>query len=142
MTLLWSTKTTSELASNAEIKQSISTHQLIDFLGKLIECKEIVDLTEQKIELLESVYNLKNTQNSEVLFRLMRLCIMAKLINRLDAIIAFVNSNFRMRFCRPIYYDLAKWPEARYKAIENFDRVKHQMMALCSYTIAKDLGFK
>lgn len=139
---LWSTKTTDELANNAEIKQKISTHQLIDFLGKLIECKDIVDLSEKKIELLESVYNLKNTQNAEVRFRVMRLCIMAKLMNRLDEIIAFANSNFRMKFCRPIYRDLAKWPEAKPKAVENFNKVKNQMMAVCSHTIEKDLGLK
>ncbi|KAI8126710.1 Leukotriene A-4 hydrolase [Lucilia cuprina] len=139
---LWSTKTTDELANNPDVKQSISTHQLIDFLGKLIECKQINDLSEKKIELLESIYNLKNTQNAEVRFRVMRLCIMAKLMNRLDEIIAFANSNFRMKFCRPIYRDLAQWPEAKPKAVENFERVKDQMMAVCSHTIEKDLGLK
>ncbi|XP_037828168.1 leukotriene A-4 hydrolase isoform X2 [Lucilia sericata] len=139
---LWSTKTADELANNADVKQTISTHQLIDFLGKLIECKQINDLSEKKIELLESIYNLKNTQNAEVRFRVMRLCIMAKLINRLDEIIAFANSNFRMKFCRPIYRDLAQWPEAKPKAVENFERVKDQMMAVCSHTIEKDLGLK
>lgn len=142
MAALWSTKTTDELTNNADVKKPISTHQLIDFLGKLIECKDIKDLTEKKIELLESIYNLKKTQNAEVRFRVMRLCIMAKLINRLDEIIDFANSNFRMKFCRPIYRDLAKWPEAKPKAVENFERVKSQMMAVCSHTIEKDLGLK
>ncbi|XP_075152053.1 leukotriene A-4 hydrolase isoform X1 [Haematobia irritans] len=142
LSVLWSTKTTDELVDNAEVKQRISTHQLIDFLGKLIECKEIKDLTEKKIELLESTYNLKHTKNAEVLFRLMRLCIMAKLMNRMDQIIAFANSNFRMKFCRPIYRDLAKWPEAKPIAVKNFESVKDQMMAVCSHTIEKDLGLK
>ncbi|XP_061389693.1 leukotriene A-4 hydrolase [Musca vetustissima] len=139
---LWSTKTTEELRDNAEVKQKISTHQLIDFLGKLIECKDIKDLTEQKIELLEATYNLKNTKNAEVLFRVMRLCIMARLMNRMDKIIEFANSNFRMKFCRPIYRDLAQWPEAKPIAVKNFESVKDQMMAVCSHTIEKDLGLK
>uniref|UniRef100_T1PAM3 Leukotriene A(4) hydrolase n=1 Tax=Musca domestica TaxID=7370 RepID=T1PAM3_MUSDO len=142
LALLWSTKTTEELASNAEVKQKISTHQLIDFLGKLIECKDIKDLTEQKIELLEATYNLKNTKNAEVLFRVMRLCIMARLMNRMGQIIDFANSNFRMKFCRPIYRDLAQWPEAKPIAVKNFESVKDQMMAVCSHTIEKDLGLK
>lgn len=142
LAVLWSTKTTEELVENADVKQKISTHQLIDFLGKLIECKDIKDLNEQKIELLETTYNLKNTKNAEVLFRVMRLCIMAKLMNRMDQIIAFANSNFRMKFCRPIYRDLAKWPEAKPIAIKNFESVKNQMMAVCSHTIEKDLGLK
>lgn len=108
----------------------------------MIECKDIKDLNEQKIELLETTYNLKNTKNAEVLFRVMRLCIMAKLMNRMDQIIAFANSNFRMKFCRPIYRDLAKWPEAKPIAIKNFESVKNQMMTVCSHTIEKDLGLK
>jgi len=74
---LWSSKSVAELTDSAEIKQNISIHQLIDFLGKLIESKDIVDLTERKIELLESTYNLKNSKNAEVRFRLNRLIIRA-----------------------------------------------------------------
>ncbi|XP_037958023.1 leukotriene A-4 hydrolase isoform X2 [Teleopsis dalmanni] len=142
LALLWSSKDIKELENNETIKQKISSHQLIDFLGKLIECEEIVNLNEKKIELLESTYNLKNSKNSEVQFRLMRLCIRAKLMDRINDIIAFANSNFRMKFCRPIYRDLGKWPEAKPIAITNFERVKDQMMAVCSHTIAKDLGLK
>ncbi|XP_017001715.2 leukotriene A-4 hydrolase isoform X1 [Drosophila takahashii] len=139
---LWSTKTVAELADSAEIKKNISIHQLIDFLGKLIECKDILDLTERKIELLESTYNLKSSKNAEIRFRLNRLIIRARLIKRLDEILEFANSNFRMKFCRPIYRDLAGWPEAKPAAIRNFVSVKDQMMAVCSHTIEKDLGLK
>jgi len=139
---LWSSKSVAELTDSAEIKQNISIHQLIDFLGKLIESKDIVDLTERKIELLESTYNLKNSKNAEVRFRLNRLIIRARLIKRLDEVLEFANSNFRMKFCRPIYRDLAGWPEAKPAAIRNFVSVKDQMMAVCSHTIEKDLGLK
>ncbi|TMW41617.1 hypothetical protein DOY81_013301 [Sarcophaga bullata] len=98
---LWSTKTTRRMTDSSRCQTNpISTHQLIDFLGKLIECKDIKDLTERKLNYWKRIYNLKKTQNAEVRFRVMRLCIMAKLINRLDEIIDFANSNFRMKFCR------------------------------------------
>ncbi|EDW75514.2 uncharacterized protein Dwil_GK23897, isoform A [Drosophila willistoni] len=139
---LWSTKSVAELVDNAEIKQKISIHQLIDFLGKLIETTDIVDLNEAKIELLEKTYNLQNSKNAEVRFRLNRLIIRARLINRLDELIEFANSNFRMKFCRPIYRDLAAWPEAKPAAVKNFLSVKDQMMAVCVHTIEKDLGLK
>eukprot|EP00099_Drosophila_melanogaster_P018767 NP_609916.5 uncharacterized protein Dmel_CG10602, isoform F [Drosophila melanogaster] len=139
---LWSSKSVAELADSAEIKTTISIHQLIDFLGKLIESKDIVDLNEGKINLLESTYNLKSSKNAEVRFRLNRLIIRARLIKRLDEILEFANSNFRMKFCRPIYRDLAGWPEAKPAAIRNFVNVKDQMMAVCSHTIEKDLGLK
>lgn len=138
----WSTKTVDELAKSTDINQPISIHQLIEFLGKLIECKDIVELNERKIELLENTYNLKKSKNAEVRFRLNRLIIRARLIKRLDEIIEFANSNFRMKFCRPIYRDLAAWPEAKPRAVDNFLNVKDQMMAVCSHTIEKDLGLK
>ncbi|CAD6998726.1 unnamed protein product [Ceratitis capitata] len=139
---LWSTKSTADLRGDTDISKPISSHQLIDFLGRLIECQEIVELNEEKIELLESTYNLKSTKNAEVRFRVMRLVIRARLLKRIDEIIAFANSNFRMKFCRPIYRDLGQWPEANPIAVESFQRVKDQMMALCVYTIEKDLGLK
>ncbi|XP_067623291.1 leukotriene A-4 hydrolase isoform X2 [Eurosta solidaginis] len=139
---LWSTKTAAELLVDSDISKPLSSHQLIDFLGKLIECNDIVELNENKIELLESTYKLKSTRNAEVRFRVMRLAIRARLLKRIDEIIAFANSNFRMKFCRPIYRDLAQWPEAKPIAIENFQRVKNEMMTVCAHTIAKDLGLK
>ncbi|XP_054083088.1 leukotriene A-4 hydrolase isoform X1 [Zeugodacus cucurbitae] len=139
---LWSTKSTAELRTDTDISKPISSHQLIDFLGRLIESSEIVDLNAQKIELLESTYNLKHTKNSEVRFRFLRLVIRARLLQRIDEIIAFANSNFRMKFCRPIYRDLGQWPEAKPIAVESFESVKNQMMAVCAHTIEKDLGLK
>lgn len=128
--------------ANEEIRQVISTHQLIDFLGKLLECNDIIDLTEEKIKLLESIYNLNATKNAEIRFRFLRLCIKTKLMNRMDEIIAFANSNFRMKFVRPIYRDLGQWPEAKQIAVENFNKVKNQMMKVCSNGIEKDLGLR
>ncbi|XP_036329118.1 leukotriene A-4 hydrolase [Rhagoletis pomonella] len=142
LAVLWSTKSTADLRLDTQITKSISSLQLIDFLGRLIECQEIVELNEDKIELLESTYNLKSTKNAEVRFRVLRLVIRARLLKRIEEIIAFANSNFRMKFCRPIYRDLGQWAEAKPIAIESFQRVKDQMMAVCAHTIEKDLGLK
>uniref|UniRef100_A0A1A9WXW0 Leukotriene A(4) hydrolase n=1 Tax=Glossina brevipalpis TaxID=37001 RepID=A0A1A9WXW0_9MUSC len=139
---LWCTKAGVELKASPQLKEQISVHQLIDMLGKLVECKDIKSLNDQKIELLETTYNLKESKNVEVRFHLMRLYIKAKSMSRLDDIFNFLNSNFRLKFVRPIYRDLVNWPAAKPKAIENFQRVKGQMMAICSHAIEKDLRFK
>lgn len=131
-----------DLKQRSELHEKISTHQLIDFLGKLIECKKITDLGKEKIDLLESTYHLKDTKNAEIRFRFLRLCIKAQLIERLDEILDFANSNFRMKFCRPLYRDLGLWPEARETAIKAFNRFKPEMMAVCAHGIARDLGLK
>lgn len=61
-------------------------------------------------------------------------------MKKLDNILNFANSHFRLRFVRPIYIDLSKWPEAKPIAIANFEKVRSQMMKVCSVQVAKDLG--
>lgn len=45
-----------------------------------------------------------------------------------------------MKFVRPVYKDLGQWDVGRPLAIENFNKVKDQMMKVCASTVAKDLG--
>lgn len=118
----------------------LSPLQKIEFLSKLNEANDIVGLSKDWISLLESTYDLNKSKNAECQFAFYRLCIKAKQFDRMDDIIAFANSNFRMKFVRPIYKDLGQWPEARDIAIANFNKVKAQMMAVCSNQVSKDLG--
>lgn len=136
---LWSTKTTSDIKKSPVIKEELSSIQKIEFLSQLLGQSEIADLTEDKINLLTQTYGFDNTKNSEIRFRLMRLIIKSRL-TRFDEIFEFANSNFRMKFVRPVYRDLGQWDVARPLAIENFKKVKDQMMKVCAYTVAKDLG--
>lgn len=137
---LWAKKTVDELKSILDVETHLTSLQKLDFLSKLLDTSDIVDLNEGKISFLETVYGLKATKNAEILFCFFRLVIRARLFKRLDDIIAFANSNFRMKFVRPIYRDLGIWPEARDIAIRNFESVKSQMMRVCSYGIEKDLS--
>lgn len=127
------------------IKTNISTDKLttlqkIEFLSKLNEAKDIKGLSTEWITLLENTYDLNKSKNAEIKFEFSRLCIKARQFNRMDEIIAFANSNFRMKYVRPIYKDLGHWPEARDIAIGNYNKVKDQMMAVCANQVAKDLG--
>lgn len=129
-----------DLIKKAISYEKLTTLQKIEFLSKLNEAKDIVGLSTEWISLLESTYELNKTKNAEIQFAFSRLCIKAKQFGRMDAIIAFANSNFRMKFVRPIYRDLGQWPEARDIAIANYNAVKDQMMAVCSNQVGKDLG--
>lgn len=122
------------------IREELSSIQKIEFLSQLLGANELVDLNEDKITLLAQTYGFDSTKNSEIRFRLMRLIIKARLTNRFDEIFLFLNSNFRMKFVRPLYKDLGQWDLARPLAIANFNSVKDEMMKVCSYTVAKDLG--
>lgn len=136
---LWSSETTAEIKSSDIIKEQLTSIQKIEFLSQLLGKSEIVDLTAEKIDQLIEIYSLLHTKNAEIRFRLMRLFIKARL-TRFDEIFEFANSNFRMKFVRPIYRDLSSWSLGKQLAIENYNKVKDQMMKVCAYTVAKDLG--
>lgn len=137
---LWSTSSTASIKTSPIIKEPLSSIQKIEFLSQMLDKSEIVDLGSPKIDLMTETYGFDNTKNSEIRFRLMRLIIKARLTDRFDEIFAFANSNFRMKFVRPVYKDLGQWDVGRPLAIENFNKVKDQMMKVCAYTVAKDLG--
>lgn len=136
---LWATQTLEDIKKSALLKEELTSIQKVEVLSELLDIPEIVDLSAEKVDLLISTYQLSQTRNSEIRFRLMRLIIKARL-ERFDEIFDFANSNFRMKFVRPIYRDLAGWSVAKPLAIENFKKVKDQMMKVCAYTVAKDLG--
>lgn len=117
----------------------MSSIQKIEFLSQLLESSAIIDLTEAKINLMAETYGFDKTRNSEIRFRLMRLIIKARL-PRFDEIFEFANSNFRMKFVRPIYKDLSQWDLGRPIAIANFETVRNEMMKVCATQVAKDLG--
>lgn len=137
---MWATKTTAEIKNSPVIKETLSSIQKIEFLSQMLGKSEIVDLNEAKIDLMTETYGFDGTKNSEIRFRLMRLIIKARLTDRFDEIFAFANSNFRMKFVRPVYKDLGQWDIGRPLAIANFEKVKDQMMKVCAYGVAKDLG--
>lgn len=139
---LWSTKTMDEIRTSDLIKEKLTSVQKIEFLSQLLDKSTITDLNEDKINSLSSTYEFgrNQTKNSEIRFRFMRLIIKARLINKFDEIFEFANSNFRMKFVRPVYKDLGQWNIGKPLAIANFDKVKNEMMKVCAYTVAKDLG--
>lgn len=137
---LWAENDLDTIKNSPLVKQSLVSVQLIEFLAQLLEKKKIVDLTAEKVALLGETYGFSTTKNAELRFRFVRLFIRARLIEKMDEILAFANSNFRMKFVRPVYKELGAWPQARPIAIENYNRVKDQMMTVCAYTVAKDLG--
>lgn len=131
-----------EIKSSELIKEQLTSVQKIEFLSQLLDKSTITDLNEDKINSLSSTYEFgrDQTKNSEIRFRFMRLIIKARLTNKFDEIFEFANSNFRMKFVRPVYKDLGQWDVGKPLAIANFEKVRNEMMKVCAYTVAKDLG--
>lgn len=120
----------------------LTSLQRVELLNLLIANDAIRALSTEWIELLEATYALgaSATKNCDLRCRFVRLCVKARLTERLPEVLAFANSNFRMKYVRPIYRDLAGWAEAKSAAVDNYERVKEQMMAVCANQVAKDLG--
>lgn len=124
------------------LSEKLTSIQIIEFLAQLLEKKKIQDLTPEKLKLLDETYHIHKTKNAEIRFRFVRLYIRARMLDKMEEILAFANSNFRMKFVRPVYKELAGWPEAKPMAVENYNKVKDQMMSVCAYTVSKDLGLE
>lgn len=139
---LWTTAATlDEIRASPVLKQKLGTLQLIECLAKIVEADAVPALGREWLDLLVETYAIGATNhNAELRVRVIRLSIKARLFDRLDAVFAFVNANFRMKYARPVYRDLARWPEAKPLAVANFEKTRDQMMAISANQVAKDLG--
>lgn len=141
---LWQANKLSDIQISPILREAntLDSNQKIELLSTLVNGDEasIINLSNDWITLLEKTYDLNKTKNSEIRFRFLRLCIRARYTMKMPEILAFANSNFRMKFVRPIYRDLGKWPEQKAAAIANYEKVKDQMMSVCAKQVANDLG--
>lgn len=137
---IWTDHDLDEIKTLPAITEPLTSAQKIELLALLLQKKTIKSLTSEKVLFLEQTYQIKATRNAEIRFRFLRLCIRARMIEKMNEIIDFLNSNFRMKFVRPIYKELSSWTQAKPLAIENFNKVKNQMMSVCAYGVSKDLG--
>lgn len=137
---IWTENPIEKIKNHPDIDTNLHVWQLIEMLTEFVQNPINIDVTEEWINLLETTYGFVGTRNSAYLFALTRLYIKGRLTNRLNQVFNFANSNFRLKYLRPVYRDLVKWPEAKPLAIENFKKVQPQMMKTCSLAVAKDLG--
>lgn len=135
---LWRLASLEDIAKSTLLKETLSSQQILEVLSQLIEHDTVLE--RPKMELLEAAYKVNETKNAEIRFYYLRLCIRAKDANKLKEIFEFADSSFRMKFVRPIYKELAAWPEMKEKAIAHFEEIKDQMMKMVAVLIAKDLG--
>lgn len=138
---LWADNTVATIKVSPLINEALSSEQVIEFLTQLL-AKDVKELTQEKADLLASVYKIEKTQNAEIRMRYLRLIIRGQFESKLDEIITFANSNYRMKFVRPIYRDLGGWPMAKPIAIANFQKIRKEMMKQCEDSVARDLGIE
>lgn len=89
-----------EIVDRESIFDEFSSDQKRELISQLLN-KE--PLSCSKIDLLNKHYQFGETQNSEILFRWIRLCIKAKWEPILEKALNFVTEQGRMKFTRPVY---------------------------------------
>ncbi|CAG7696250.1 unnamed protein product, partial [Allacma fusca] len=89
---------------------NLDPNQIVEFLNQLIASEE--PFTPAKAQALNSTYKLKDSVNTEILFRWIRLACKAELADELPLALDFVTKHGRMKFIQPIYRDLHKWEAA------------------------------
>jgi leukotriene-A4 hydrolase len=125
-----------QLTAENSCTQGFSTHQIIEFLAKLLEQKP---LSHGQIERLQAVHNYNAVQNAEIRLAWLRLCLRAHVKGAVSLALQFVNEQGRLKFLRPIYRDLFRWEAAKEDAITNFRAHKHEMHPLAVSMLAKDM---
>uniref|UniRef100_A0A8R1HMI0 Leuk-A4-hydro_C domain-containing protein n=1 Tax=Caenorhabditis japonica TaxID=281687 RepID=A0A8R1HMI0_CAEJA len=119
---------------------SMQPLQQIELLSQLWQHNPSIE--HYKLEALNKLYKLNDSQNSELLLNWLRLCIKSKWEACIPKALDFVNSQGRLKFCRPIYRDLAQWPIANKKARDLYLKGRSQMHPITAEMIAKELHIR
>lgn len=126
----------SECPFNGTELENFASDQTQAFLNSLLNGKP---LAVGKLEKMEELYKLSESQNTEVVFRWIRVGIAARWGDIVPLAVKLVSEQGRMKFVRPIYRDLYAWPQQRKVALETFEEYKDGMMLVARDMVAKDL---
>ncbi|XP_074867718.1 leukotriene A-4 hydrolase [Carettochelys insculpta] len=121
--------------SSADLKD-LSSHQLIEFLTLLIL---EVPLPVSHVKRMQEVYNFNAVNNSEIRFRWLRLCILAKWEEAIPLALKMVTEQGRLKFIRPLYRDLYNFDKSRDQAVSTFLQHRVFMHPVAAMLVAKDL---
>lgn len=131
----WDGSSASVIFSPKDIAD-MNSNQLDYFLQLLLESDP---LPISKIQHMEKVYKLNDTNNAEIKFRWIRIGLKARWIEKVEDALKMVTEVGRMKFLRPLYQDLYKWEEVRQRAISTFQANRKDMMYVSAYTVKQDL---
>ncbi|CAB3376269.1 Hypothetical predicted protein [Cloeon dipterum] len=118
--------------------KDLSPLQQREFLDQL-ELSEHQMISVTKLRKMEEWYNMKSMRNTESKYRWLRLCIRAKWEDKIGEVIDFATIQGRMKFVRPLFRSMYAWPAARDRAVEAFEKHRHEYMYLTARQVALDL---
>ncbi|GLV43345.1 uncharacterized protein CBL_03888 [Carabus blaptoides fortunei] len=131
----WNVSSDPSVFSPKDIAE-MNSNQLDYFLQLLLDSEP---LPLAKLQHMETVYKLNDTNNAEIKFRWIRIGLKARWIEKVEDALKMVTEVGRMKFLRPLYGDLYKWEEVRQRAIATFQANRKDMMYVSAYTVKQDL---
>ncbi|KAK6748267.1 hypothetical protein RB195_001103 [Necator americanus] len=123
-----------------DIYKCMQPLQQIEFISQLWQHDP--PLEHWKLEALNNLYGLNNSENCEILLNWIRLCIKAKWEPIIEKALKFVTSQGRLKYCRPVYRDLTGWPAAKSRARDSYIKSRSSMHPITAEMIAKDLHMR
>ncbi|CAJ0601309.1 unnamed protein product [Cylicocyclus nassatus] len=120
--------------------KSMQPLQQIEFISQLWQHDPPIE--HWKLEALNNLYSLNDSENCEILLNWIRLCVKAKWEPIIDKALKFVTSQGRLKYCRPVYRDLTAWPAARSRARDAYIKTRSSMHPITAEMIAKDLHMR
>ncbi|XP_055337255.1 leukotriene A-4 hydrolase-like [Paramacrobiotus metropolitanus] len=122
--------------SNKDVAE-FSPAQKMEFLAQLLLEPP---LSVETLRALDKIYDFSATQNAEIKFRWLRLCIRGQWEDMIPQALAFAVEYQRMKFCRPIFRDLYAWDKSKDIAVATYKKYQHTMAFITANQLAKDLN--
>jgi hypothetical protein len=128
---LWIEQTTAVALQSPLLQQTLTRAQTAGFLSEFHNIHEdkIVDFNLNKITAIVDAYKLTEFKDVDIDFKLMILYLRAHLPEKLEEILKYTGSCFRLDFASRIYEEFMDWPEVRPQAIEHFENIKSGLLS-------------
>ena len=111
----------------------------LDMLCARCEAAPTPPLSRAAIELMDKLYDLTASKNSEARLRWQRVCIRHKADFIVPHVLAFLKEQGRMKFVRPLFRDLYAWEAQRTVAVDTFRAWRSNYHPICQKMLSQDL---
>lgn len=125
--------------------KSWSTQQINVFLETLANHAKGHELSPEEVfsvpflECLDNTYGFSKSKNAEIMLRWQSLCLMSEAKWIVPQVVAFITSQGRMKFARPLYRALRGSTVGKQDAIDTFEKFQNMYHPIARKMVAADL---
>ena len=116
---------------------SLSPPQVQEFLSTLIQKPKLKPDTVAK---MDELYQFSSSSNCNILYGFLRLGLKCRWEPAVELSLRFLGTMGRLHYTKPLYRELARWPEKKPVAAKFFNDHKHLLMSAVVDAVSKDLN--